>query len=627
MLSHLYTSSFRNVLLLPVVSAFLQVKNLIAGIKLGMAPGEVPLSIASKKLQLTVYSVLAAELTGQELTTPATPSMLQYESIQPKISIGPGGSSCFPEGSYAQLSMVQWGSNPYPFSKSVGSPLLSLLPGTHSDSVVSPSSNTVKTSQAGTVAYTVVLQYNSYTDLNITKALSQSSEAATRKNVTLPLCRQHNGVEYVPCKGCNISSYTNYNVTYSCYDITQICPRRKTRRMQEIITYDRDEEGKEEEEVEEEEDEKEYDNISDHMGKISKNGFTAGSAMNSRSRLHTKTYVKNSRSLAGEDSSAPIPMSSYGVVFRAVLSELSDVLTSNPFKLDTSSSIIVLAFTGTFVGFSLLLLACFLRTDSVEKLHKRYVQRESEAVARKLFEETVKKGGNEDIAVSYQLYIDKLNEENSKRSVLKTVLRNPTTVMSFLGSRSRNKDVLNEANLDANNFDYRSQDESDSLEKYRGEEYSGTGGGSSEVGSRGGGLASDGLRSHERTVVVAEFLHKLFPGQSIFTKKRNALDIILANHDYSRMFVPSLIRTRTVRYMRSLIYLLVCLFVDTVFYGLYFPANSDCLSYESEVRCWNCYAPLTSLLLPVHLSVHLSECLPVCLSICLSASLSVCPSV
>jgi hypothetical protein len=34
------------------------------------------------------------------------------------------------------------------------------------------------------------------------------------------------GVAYVACSGCNISSYTNSNVTYSCYDISQLCPSR-----------------------------------------------------------------------------------------------------------------------------------------------------------------------------------------------------------------------------------------------------------------------------------------------------------------------------------------------------------------------------------------------------------------
>ena len=383
-------------------------------------------------------------------------------------------------------------------------------------------------------------------------------------------------------------------------------------------------------EEEEEEEEKERD---DNLGAFMNTNREFGDAdggIDSFSKLDTKIHKGYSRRLAEDDTSS-IPMSSYGVVFQAVLSELSNVLTSNPFKLDTSSSIIVLAFTGTFVGFSLLLLVCFLRTDSLEKLHKRYVQRESEAVARKLFEETVKKGGNDDIAVSYQLYIDKLKEEKSKRSVLKTVLRNPTTVMSFLGARSRNKDILNEANLDAINYEYQRENDVDSVTHYR-QEYSNSEG--TSVVSRGGGLSSDGLKSHERTVVVAEFLHKLFPGQSIFTKKRNALDIILANHDYSRMFVPSLIRTRTVRYMRSLIYLLVCLFVDTVFFGLYFPANSDCFSYDSEVSCLMIIMQLLSYFemvvaarLYACLSLCLCDCLYVCLYLCISVCLSVCLSI
>eukprot|EP01038_Epipyxis_sp_PR26KG_P011875 gene11875-15893_t len=47
-------------------------------------------------------------------------------------------------------------------------------------------------------------------------------------------CQKYDGVKFMPCSGCNISSYTNYNVTFGCYDMSQICPITSNR--QKLIT-------------------------------------------------------------------------------------------------------------------------------------------------------------------------------------------------------------------------------------------------------------------------------------------------------------------------------------------------------------------------------------------------------
>ena len=45
-----------------------------------------------------------------------------------------------------------------------------------------------------------------------------------KSNFSLPACSQYNGQAYVSCGHCNVSSYSLYNVTYGCYDITNLCP-------------------------------------------------------------------------------------------------------------------------------------------------------------------------------------------------------------------------------------------------------------------------------------------------------------------------------------------------------------------------------------------------------------------
>ena len=82
---------------------------------------------------------------------------------------------------------------------------------------------------------------------------------------------------------------------------------------------------------------------------------------------------------------------------------------------------------------------------------------------------------------------------------------------------------------------------------------------------------------------VTQFLHKLFPGYAIFTKKTSVFDLIFVNHDYFNMFGGSnMTRTRTVRFLHLVTIVLVGLFVDTVFFGVFYPSNT-CEGYQEKV--------------------------------------------
>eukprot|EP01034_Spumella_vulgaris_P047469 gene47469-biopygen31177 len=50
-------------------------------------------------------------------------------------------------------------------------------------------------------------------------------------NETFPECRMYNGFTYVPCNGCNISTYNNYNVTYGCSSVDELCGGSTGRRL------------------------------------------------------------------------------------------------------------------------------------------------------------------------------------------------------------------------------------------------------------------------------------------------------------------------------------------------------------------------------------------------------------
>ena len=85
--------------------------------------------------------------------------------------------------------------------------------------------------------------------------------------------------------------------------------------------------------------------------------------------------------------------------------------------------------------------------------------------------------------------------------------------------------------------------------------------------------------------VVTEFLFKLFPGRSIFLRKRNLWGIVAVQHKYLSMFVNSTVtKTRTIRFFNVLSLILTSVFADTVFFGIFYPAHSACSSMTDKVN-------------------------------------------
>ena len=85
--------------------------------------------------------------------------------------------------------------------------------------------------------------------------------------------------------------------------------------------------------------------------------------------------------------------------------------------------------------------------------------------------------------------------------------------------------------------------------------------------------------------VVAEFLHKLFPGRTIFAGKKNVAEILLIHHDYTAMIVGSAItQSRLIRFLNVVSIVLVSIFVDTVFFGVFYAVPSPCTSQTEQVK-------------------------------------------
>jgi hypothetical protein len=239
-------------------------------------------------------------------------------------------------------------------------------------------------------AYMVSLQFSSPQDFNFSASSNYTSGLKSTSNFSLPACVQFNGVKYVPCQGCNISSYTNYNVTYSCYDIGQICPSYSGKRMlrnefepqqtnsaggyiiddYEGLFYEKDDD---------------YVDMTDDYGYGEDEG-------------RDNDYMRHLDALPvtddGTDPTSPAA-ATYGMLVESILAELTSVLSINPFTINLAQSKVILAFVGGFSSFIIIMLLFLLRLDRFDRLKKKYGAPDSVAAARLVIENRLKHGGKE----------------------------------------------------------------------------------------------------------------------------------------------------------------------------------------------------------------------------------------
>ena len=546
---------------------------LIQGVQLGMASGEEPVSLVTLNVQMAVASSLVTKTGNASLSTPVTSRSSAYTSIQPKLTLGPHGlSACKFVGGYAQLSVLQWTNNPYANSKLVQSPLLRVTSvsqgysSAESKAAVLETKKTAVTPLSGVPVYTVTLQYSTEQNFSYTAGNVHSTTTKSSNNFTLPACRQYNGVTYVACKGCNISSYTNYNVTYGCYDITQLCPLKKTRRL---IQTESNQGGysliNEEDDVEEEED-----------GEMLQweDGITLERNL---AEFRLKSLGVDDDASSAERAASP---STYGMLVESVLAELTSVLSSNPFAMDLSKGLPVLVFIGSLGGFIFLMLTYLIRLDSNEKLHKCYVMKESEAAARKLLEEELKNGGKGDVGEAYDRYTNKFEEDRiAKGSVMSSIRRTKAQAMGrqrdvtffFEKDQGKGTNSSSDAAYTPTECSYSPKRMEEAENHWEGDLYE-----DGEI------IETDS--QYAITAVVTEFLHKLFPGRSIFSGHSDLFQIVATFHGYFCMFAGAdLTRSRTIRFIDIISLVLASIFADTVFFGIYFPSDSSCAALTEKV--------------------------------------------
>ena len=622
---------------------FTQVASLVSGVQRGLALGEAPVTLVTPNLQVMIASALVSETGNSILTTPPTEKQTAYESIQPKITLGPQGlSACAssPWSNYAEYSLVQWGVNPYATLVPIQSTLLRFS--SVNPAYTPPSAMTQRNVQKKTVAfsvnaipaYTIALQFSTLQQFNFTAAMDYSAKSRSTPNFTLPACTQYDGTQYVPCKSCKISSYTNYNVTYSCYDIEQLCPSTSTQRrlsdgeqyvsdlgyhsdldredynnddqdMNEIEEMYEDEyEGEGEDEETNEDEGEEYvrevaDKVEGEESIVDKKqepitGYHRHRILEEADDDNVKTNIA--------DTSA-----TFGVLMQTVNAQLTTVLSTNPFTLKAKENTAILTLVGCLSGGILVMLIFLRRLDQEQNVTSKYIKKEKEAMKKKSFEQMNHKEATCDLEVLHKRR-EEFQRSKSTMNMLGNIRHLSLSEKCFSSSfgMKMNKRTSSRCstqmsmsfvstNSDTGTDRDRDRDRIYDTSKARASLLCG-----SEVSesiddidedsdSDSQGLTADSCYSDDKhsatSAVVEEFLHKVFSGRSIFKKDWNAWRIIHANHSYLKTIgTPTIGSSRVIRFLGLMSQIMIILLLDTLFFGIFYPRAAPCTFTTDKVN-------------------------------------------
>ena len=177
-----------------------------------ISTGTKPLQLSTANLQIS-FQYDFTSTSSDTLLSPPSINTNANDMLQPFISLSQNASqACGWNDQTSQLSVASIPINPYS-SQSVLSSAFRFD---------SSASNSAPFTITAYPVYYVTLQYYQNQTFNFTAiALGQFKSTA---NYTVPECQIYDAStgEYVPCKHCNISTLSNYNVTYACYS-NSIC--------------------------------------------------------------------------------------------------------------------------------------------------------------------------------------------------------------------------------------------------------------------------------------------------------------------------------------------------------------------------------------------------------------------
>ena len=557
------------------------VVGLTEGVLKGMAMGQKPVSLVTRNIRATLINELTSSISNMHFSPPLTVAELKYGSLQSKIVIpGDGVSSCTQDNPYAQISTLLFGTNPHSDSEAVKSSLLqfsSVVLTKSTKNVTSSSKSILQSSNSNLrneslIAYYVIQQFSSKQEFDI----STQPGARSNRNLSIPACSLYNPslAKYVSCGNCNISSYTNFNVTFGCYDIRHLCPSatQTDRRLSNIYN--------------------ENDGLADITEKdygreIDGDDWKWNPDMVAQARRDLQESVNSTRAsddytpTADDGPSNPedhftnkrgAKVSEFGTVLRAIVDEVSSVLSQNPFAIDLNRATPVLALVGCICGSIILGLLYFLRWDKLDRHKAVYLLDEKERDVKIQIADDLQRGGNGVTSMKSQSLLKK--SENSQR---------------FLNIFNKSIDTLVSSSINNSGNNSSSSSINNDLQK--------------SSRSSADGLDHDpSSASWATSVLIAQFSNEVLP--QAYTLDEGALKLkggkyklssstwtdalytIRHKHYMTAMFYrPSLYVSRTLRFIEMCRKMLLFLFIDTVLFGIFFPSDATCTTYTRKAEC------------------------------------------
>ena len=377
-----------------------------------------------------------------------------------------------------------------------------------------------------------------------------------RSNYTIPDCTLNTGHTYIPCGSCNVSSFTDFNVTFGCYNSYDICPKSRTagtsshRRV--LLSQDAylDDEVNEGIPIEEDEEEGKGGIVKEEKDRMRRR-VLQGSPTDA-----PVAAPVNIRAATDDDggSSSETDVLTYGTLVKSLAAEASTVLSVNTAELGiaiaTGQATAVLLLVGLLLVTFLVSFVYLYRLDTAEKLEKKYVKQEREKIAMRLFAEDLRNGGKGDLG---DMFVEKY------RRLAGRGFKDITEV-----------DALSEGsyNLPQQRFVV-----VDSL----------------PIGFPTTKNQSDNNvhDAYSQIAMATNFVVNKFPGDLIYTNQRGVLlRTILTEHEYTGVFtdVP-LATSRTLRFIELASTILVALFLTTLFFGVFYPSDDTCPNNTTKSTC------------------------------------------
>ena len=415
-------------------------------------------------------------------------------------------------------------------------------------------------------AYYVILQYSVKQHFNLS---IQASPYSKHHNVTLPVCSIYDSatMKYRSCGNCSISSYTDYNATFGCRNIKELCPQGGSSRRLDGSDDQYPDSGYLDEEEEDDEDYSEFEG--DYEEQIRKLRFTASEP----NKDDEYSPSADDGVPLGDDVFATKDQAStsdFGSIFAAIGAELASVLSSNPFAADLSKAVGTLAFVGCLAVLIVAGLFYFLKWDKVERHRAVYLLDEKRKYNRARICDDLRNGGSGSSR-------EKMKAFESVRDEGKLLSRVNTVILEMSSFNIGSESFLQEKGPQARDV-------------CRGSQYS--------------TVTSDATEENSQaelspTAMVVDFSNRMLPVQYTgFLSEGDEMDArnneMLADtfhtlkqtHYICQMFFGTcLAESRTLRFLEAVRIILLGLFIDTVIFGVFFPSDGTCTEFTNKKKC------------------------------------------